>query len=276
MFTVNIIEAGYIMADGGAMFGSVPKRAWMRKYESDENNLCPLAMRCVLAVSKDRKILIDTGMGNKHAKEVSYYQPYNLVDISVIIRQYGCTAEEITDVVLTHLHFDHCGGATYNNEKGDILPTFPNARYWLSRKQWDSFNNPNRLEKDSFFADNILPIHQSGLLHLVDSDMELCDGLQLCLFDGHTTGQLVAIIDTHRGINVFAGDVIPTSSHIPLEWISAYDICALTSIKEKEKLLHAAVTNDWTLIYCHDKNIRSSKIKRLNDNYKAIDLLKTS
>lgn len=275
MFTIKIIETGYIMADGGAMFGAVPKRAWMRKYKYNENNLCPLAMRCVLAVSADRKILIDTGMGGKHLEEVSYYQPYDLVDITDDIRKFGYMADDITDVILTHLHFDHCGGATYKNQKGDIVPTFPNARYWLSRKQWNSFQNPNQLEKGSFFADNILPVHRSGLLNLVDSDMELCEGFRLHLFDGHTFGQIVPVMDTEDGKIAFPGDLIPTASHIPLEWISAYDICALTSVTEKERFLNQAFIENIMLIYCHDEKIISSKVKKLNDNYKATDLIRT-
>lgn len=269
MFTIHIIESGYIMADGGAMFGAIPKRAWMRKYKSDENNLCSLSMRCVLAISGDRKILIDTGMGTKHLEQVSYYQPNQLLDLSMALKNYNCTTDEITDVILTHLHFDHCGGAAYKNSEGKVVPTFPNARYWLSCRQWDSFLHPNRLEEDSFFADNIVPVYETGQLHFVDEDMELINGFNLQLYDGHTAGQLVPFIETLEGITVFPGDVVPTSAHVSLEWISAYDICALTSLAEKERLLSKAVDDNYTLIYCHDSQVVSSKVKRLNDNYKA-------
>lgn len=270
MFLIHIIESGYIMADGGAMFGAVPKRAWARKYKSDEDNLCRLSMRCVLAVSDQKRILIDTGMGCKHTKKVAYYQPQHLQDITDALKHYGYTAEDITDVVLTHLHFDHCGGATYRDSAGRLVPAFSNARYWLSRKQWDSLQNPNKLEEGSLFADNILPVYEAGQLQLVDMDTILCDGFQLRLFDGHTTGQLVAYIDTERERYVFAGDVVPTVAHISLGWISAYDICALTSLTEKERLLEEVVENDYIIIYCHDESVVSSKIKRLNDDYKAI------
>lgn len=274
MFRTNIIETGYIMVDGGAMFGAVPKRAWSRKYKCDDNNLCPLSMRCLLAVSAERRILIDLGMGNKDLKEISYYQPYNLVAINVALQEYNFNIGDITDVVLTHLHFDHCGGATFRNEKGIVAPTFPKASYWLSRKQWSNFQNPGRLEKDSFFDDNVMPVYEAGLLNFIDNDTKICDGFELRLFDGHTTGQIAAFINTGEGCVVFAGDLVPTAVHVPLEWISAYDICALTSIKEKERFLREAADNEYTLIYCHDKDIISSKVKRLNDNYIATELIK--
>ncbi|MDR0823495.1 MAG: MBL fold metallo-hydrolase [Prevotella sp.] len=269
MFELKIIESGYIMADGGAMFGAIPKRAWKRKYTSDEQNRCLLAMRCVLAVSEDNRILIDTGMGDKHTDRVSYYKPHSLVNITDKIKEYGYEATNITDVVLTHLHFDHCGYATRKDEHGNIVPSFPNARYWLSRKQWDNYLNPNRLEADSIFADNIQPIYDAGQLRLVETDIKLYEHFHLRLFDGHSAGQLAAYIETGTGIYAFPGDLIPTCSHVPLEWISAYDVCALTSLQEKVRFLSEAEKEGYTLIYCHDATTQMSKVKRLNDNYKA-------
>jgi glyoxylase-like metal-dependent hydrolase (beta-lactamase superfamily II) len=269
MFEIKIIDSGYIMADGGAMFGAIPKRAWQRKYPSDAENLCPLVMRCVLAISDERKILIDTGMGDKHLDKVAYYRPYDLVNMEDTIRNFGYNGEDITDVVLTHLHFDHCGYSTRKDENGKLGPSFPNARYWISRRQWDNFLHPNILEADSVFPDNIRPVYDAGQLYFVDAGMKLCDGFELRLFDGHTSGQIVAYIDTGDGICTFPGDLIPTSAHVPLEWISAYDIAALTSANEKERFLSEAVSNNYTLIYCHDAVTVKSKVKRLNDNYKA-------
>ncbi|MDU1891626.1 MAG: MBL fold metallo-hydrolase [Dysgonomonas sp.] len=272
MFKIHIINTGYIMADGGAMFGAIPKRAWARKFPADRDNKCPLAMRCVLAISEDRKVLIDTGIGEKHLDKISYYQPYDLIDIEQSLNSYNLRNEDITDVILTHLHFDHCGYATRKDKQGKVISSFPNARYWVSRKQWANFQNPNRLEKDSFFIDNIIPIHKEGLLHLVEEDIDIDGNLRLKLFDGHTPGQLVGYLDTTEGMIAFPGDLIPTSAHIALEWISAYDICALTSIMEKERFLNEAVKNDYQIIYCHDPYITKSRIKKLNDNYKAFDL----
>ncbi|MDR1883306.1 MAG: MBL fold metallo-hydrolase [Prevotella sp.] len=265
------METGYIMADGGVMFGAVPKRAWQRKYAVDKENLCPLAMRCVLAISAERKILTDTGMGNKHLDKVSCYRPHGLRNIDEAVKEYGYAPEEITDVVLTHLHFDHCGGATRKDERGQVAPSFPNARYWLGRKQWASFLKPNRLEANSVFANNILPVYDAGLLQLADEDILLCEGFALRLFDGHSEGQLVACINTDEGVQAFPGDLIPTSVHVSLEWISAYDICALTALSEKERFLVEAEKEGYTLVYCHDAKVRKSKVKRLNDNFIATD-----
>ena len=273
MFEINIIESGYIFADGGAMFGAIPKRAWQRKYPCDEENRCRLAMRCVLAVSPDHKILIDLGMGNKHNKEVAYYEPHGLKDIEQELRSLGYTSSDITDVILTHLHFDHCGYATHIDEKGKAVPSFPNARYWLSRRQWAGFLQPNLLEEDSIFADNILPVYDAGLIRMVDEDTDVCDGFHLKLYNGHTEGQLVPFIKTHDGTVVFPGDVIPTACHVSLEWISAFDLCALTSLSEKRRLLEEVVGNGYALIYCHDSIMPQSRVKRLNDNFKAENII---
>lgn len=274
MFDIKTINTGYIMADGGAMFGAIPKRAWSRKYIFNDENLCPLAMRCVLAISGDRKILIDLGLGNKHDSQISYYQPHGLTDITHSLYKHNISENDITDVVLTHLHFDHCGYATKLDENNNIVPTYPNAKYWLSQKQWDSFNTPNLIEKDSFFADNIKPVQEAGLLNFVDGEIELASGFRLETYDGHTSGQLVPIIKTQKGIIAIPGDLIPSSSHVALEWISAYDINALQSITEKMRFLEMAVKYDYTLIYYHDATVISSKVKRLNDNYKATGLIK--
>lgn len=269
MFEIHLIETGYIMADGGAMFGAIPKRAWQRKYNSDKDNLCKLAMRCALAVSGDRKVLIDLGLGNQNTIQAAYYAPHDIKEIDAELRILGYSNSDITDVVLTHLHFDHCGYATFRDEQNHIVPSFPNARYWLSRKQWINLLDPNLLEKDSLSQDSILPIYDAGLLHIVDEDTHLDDGFEVRLFDGHSEGQLIPFIQTMNGTFVFASDVVPTASHVALEWISAYDINALASLNAKTRLLEEAVTNDYTLIYYHDAMHAMSKVKRINDNFKA-------
>lgn len=270
MFEINIIDSGYIMADGGAMFGAIPKRAWQRKYPTNEDNLCSLVMRCVLAVSGERKILIDTGLGDKHSDKISYYSPHRLLNMHDAISTFGYAPSDITDVILTHLHFDHCGFATYINNEGVTVPSFPNATYLLSKKQWDNFLSPNHLEADSIFADNILPIHEAGQLCLIDEDTRLCEGIEVRLFDGHSIGQLVPYIDTADGVYTFPGDLIPTSAHVSLEWISGYDISAIISMSEKERFLTEAEQNKYTLIYCHDATMQQSKVKKVNNNFMVI------
>lgn len=269
MFEVKVLESGYIMADGGAMFGAIPKRAWMRKYDSDADNLCRLAMRCVLVVSDERKILIDLGMGNSRIKEAAYYQPQKIKDIPDLLLEQNLTAEDITDVVLTHLHFDHCGCATSLADDGSYVPAFKNARYWLSDKQWQNFKRPNRLEADSIFSSTIQPFYDSCQLNLIDKDCWLTKGIELRLYDGHSDGQIVVFIETSKGIVVTPSDLIPTSVHVPIEWISAYDISAIKSASEKLRFLSEVVEKDYTLIYYHDEKVVSSKVKCLNDNFKA-------
>ena len=269
MYTITPIVSGYIMADGGAMFGAVPKRAWMRKYECDENNLCRLAMRCLLVESEDRKILVDLGMGDKYVDQMSPYEPSNLVDIASVLFLRGIGKEDITDVILTHLHFDHCGYATSYDNEGKPEPTFPNANYWLSRKQWINLLNINPLESDSIFEDDIYPISDAGQLCLIDQPVELFPDFYVDIYDGHTAGQLVPIIHTKDGIIAFPGDLVPTAAHVSLEWLSAYDVCAITSYREKQRFLDKAVKENYTLIYCHDTYTERSYVKRVNDNYVA-------
>lgn len=273
MFEIHIIDTGYIMADGGAMFGAVPKRAWQRKYAANEDNLCSLVMRCVLAVSDDRKILIDTGMGDKQLDQISYYQPHQLVSIKDSLLSLGYTPDDITDVVLTHLHFDHCGGATCLDEDNNAVPSFPKAKYWLSEKQWKNYLLPNRLERDSIFEKDIVPVFDSGQLYFVEEDMNICKGFEVRLYSGHSEGQLVPYVQTSQGVYAFPGDLIPTAAHVPLEWISAYDISAITALKEKERFLSEAEKEGYVLIYCHDSKTKKSKVKRLNDDYTAKKLV---
>lgn len=272
MVEIKIIESGYIMADGGAMFGAIPKRAWIRKYDSDESNLCRLAMRCVLVVSEDRRILIDLGMNKMDIEKMAYYQPQNIKNVADSIVEFGYHAEDITDVVLTHLHFDHCGSATTLDNDGNMIPTYENARYWLSRKQWQNYINPNRLERDSIFASTIQPISDAGLLNLIDTDTYLCDGVEMRLFDGHSDGQILVQIKTQNGITVVPSDLIPTAAHVPIDWISAYDISAIKSASEKERFLSEAADNNYTLIYYHDERVVSSRVKRLNDSFVACNV----
>ena len=265
MIKFHIIESGYFMADGGAMFGPIPKMYWERKYPCNENNLCVLAMRCLFVETENRRILIDTGLGDKH--ELKFYQPHNLKDMVEEIRRIGYELEEITDVVLTHLHFDHCGYATQLDEDKKVVPTFPNATYWLSKAQWENYRNPRLYEKDSFFAENIEPVFESNQLTLIENDTELFEGFSLQLYDGHTPGQIAVFIDSDKGKIVFPGDVVPTSSHVSLGWVSAYDNNAALAMEEKKRLLDKVVDEERTAIFYHDAHIVSAKVENKNGYY---------
>ncbi len=267
---IEIIDTGYFYADGGAMFGAIPKTAWSRRYPSNETNGCVLAMRSLLVSNVPEKvILIDNGAGTKHLRQLSYYNFFNLVDLGEELHKRGISPGQVTDVVLTHLHFDHCGYSTLKNEEtGEIYPAFPNATYWVSRKQWDNFLHPNALEKDSYFIENMKAIADNGQLRLIDTDTELCPDIDLRLFDGHTQGQIVPYIHTPEQTFVFAGDVIPLAASVSPEWISAYDTFPVTSYQEKVRMLEKAAREGQVLIYCHDAYTRCSTVKKVNDFFK--------
>lgn len=272
---IQIIDTGCFYADGGAMFGAIPKTAWSRRYPSNEKNGCILTMRSLL-ISKypEKIILVDNGAGNKHLDQLSYYNFFNLVDLEEELRKKGITPEQVTDVILTHLHFDHCGYSTRKDEKtGELYPSFPNATHWVSRKQWENFLHPNPLEKDSYFMENMQAIADKGLLRLIDTDTKLCPDIELRIFDGHTPGQLVAYITTSKQTFVFAGDVIPLAASVSPEWISAYDTYPVISYQEKMRMLEEAAREDQVLIYCHDAYTKCSTVKKVNDFYKKDRLI---
>ncbi|WP_278625307.1 MBL fold metallo-hydrolase [Parabacteroides gordonii] len=267
---IDLIDTGCFYADGGAMFGAIPKTAWSRRYPSNEKNGCILTMRSLL-ISKypEKIILVDNGAGNKHLNQLSYYNFFNLVDLEEELRKKGITPEQVTDVILTHLHFDHCGYSTRKDEKtGELYPSFPNATHWVSRKQWENFLHPNPLEKDSYFMENMQAIADKGLLRLIDNDTKLCPDIELRIFDGHTPGQLVPYITTSEQTFVFAGDVIPLVASVSPEWISAYDTYPVTSYQEKVRMLEEAAREGQVLIYCHDAYTKCSTVKKVNNFYK--------
>ncbi len=265
MIKFHIIESGYFMADGGAMFGPIPKMYWERKYPCNEQNMCIMAMRCLFVETENRRILIDTGLGNKH--ELKFYQPHNLKDIVEEINRIGYDLSEITDVVLTHLHFDHCGYATCFDENKNATPTFPNATYWLSKAQWENYRNPLLYEKDALFAENIEPVFDSNQLTFIEEDTELLDGFTLKLYDGHSPGQIAAFIDSDDDKIVYPGDVVPTSAHVSLGWLSAFDNNAALAMEEKKRLLDKVVQEGRRVIFYHDAHTVSAKVEQKNGYY---------
>lgn len=267
---IQVIDTGYFYADGGAMFGAIPKTAWSRRYPSNEANGCVLSMRSLLVSTDDEKvILIDNGAGDKHLRQLSYYNFFDLVDLKEELLKKGITPEQVTDVVLTHLHFDHCGYSTRKDvATGRLLPSFPNATHRVSRRQWENFLHPNALEKDSYFIENMKAVEDSGLLRLIDTDTTLCPGIDLRLFDGHTPGQIVPYIAMPERTYVFAGDVIPLAASVSPEWISAYDTWPVISYQEKIRMLEEAARKKQALIYCHDAYTKCSTVKKVNNYFK--------
>ncbi len=248
------IETGNLKLDGGAMFGVVPKVIWNKNYPADENNLCNWAMRCLLVDDGERKILIDNGIGNKQGEKfLKHYHLNGDSSLEKSLNQLGLTADDITDMVLTHLHFDHCGGSTkYYEEGSNPELTFKNATYWISSAQWEWATHPNRREKASFLNENILPVKESGQLKLVDKDMEIFPGFTVKLFNGHTEGQMIPFISYKEKTVVFMADLLPSTAHIPMPYIMAYDTRPLITLSEKEKFFNEAVQNNYVLFFEHD------------------------
>jgi glyoxylase-like metal-dependent hydrolase (beta-lactamase superfamily II) len=251
---VYVINTGNLKLDGGAMFGVVPKVIWSKLYPCDENNLCNWSMRCLLVETEDRRILIDCGIGDKQSEKFfSNYYLNGADSLDKSLGAHGFTVDDITDVILTHLHFDHAGGAVrWNSERTGYVPAFKNATYWTSCRQWEWAVNPNNREKASFLKENILPIQESGKLTLIEDHSEICDGIHVRLFDGHTDGQVIPMIRYGSKTIVYMADLMPSSAHIPLPYVMSYDTRPLLTLEEKEKFLKEAVEKNYILFFEHD------------------------
>ena len=264
------IDTGYFYADGGAMFGAIPKTSWSRRYPSNAQNGCVLAMRSLLIEADGRIILVDNGAGYKHLKALSYYQFFDLQDLHEALRKRGIEPTDVTDMVFTHLHFDHCGYTTLQDpQSGALRLAFPNANHWVSRRQWENFRQPHPLEQGSYFPEDMELVETSGRLRLVEEEeMALTPHVRFRLFDGHTPGQIALYCDLPERTYLFAGDVIPLAAHLSLAWISAYDDAPLRSYEAKERMLAEAVAHKQAIIYCHDAHTCCSTVKRINHFYR--------
>lgn len=248
------IHAGNFKLDGGAMFGVVPKSMWSKAYPSDERNMIPLAMRCLLIESGDRKILVDNGIGNKQSQKFfSHYFLHGNENLEDSLAAAGIGKGDITDMLLTHLHFDHAGGSLEFGSDGETLQAaFPNATYWISESQWQWATKPNRREQASFLKENILPLEKTGQLSLFRGNEEFFPGIDVKLFDGHTAGQSLPFIKLNGKTVVFMADLIPTVAHVPLPWVMAYDTRPLLTLEEKGRFLNEASEADYILFLEHD------------------------
>lgn len=239
--------------DGGVAFGVVPKSIWSRKHTPDENNAIHITTRCLLVIQNGRKILIDTGLGDKR-NEKYYAVRYREPGISLLnsLADVGFTSDDITDVIFTHLHDDHVGAATRLDDDGNSVCVFTNANFWVSKSQWDWALNPNKREGAAFFTDNLLPLHASGRLRLLDENEQPFDHITLKVYNGHTQGQIIPYINTAKRTVVYMGDLIPIQSNIPIPFIPSVDIEPLVTLNEKELFLAEAVENKYILFFEHD------------------------
>ena len=267
------IEAGTFHVDGGAAFGVVPKKVWQKRYPCDKDNFCTLHMRCLLVDTGERRILIDAGTGDKQLKYLAYYGFKGVIDFESELGKSGYECSDITDVIFTHLHFDHCGGATRFGADGESVElVFPNATHWVSQTQWDNFMHPNVRESDSYFAENMIPISTAGKLKLVTENQMVCPELEIRIFNGHTVGQLVSYIHLGSKTLVYVGDGIPLAANVPLSWISSYDVFPLTAMEEKKVLLDEAADKEQILFFEHDAYTECCTVTA---NYKKHKIEKT-
>lgn len=276
LFSIN---TGHFKLDGGAMFGVVPKSIWQRSNPADENNMCSWAMRCLLVKDGNRLILIDNGMGNKqNDKFFGYYFLHGNDTLDLSLAKYGFSKDDITDVFLTHLHFDHCGGSIeYNADRTKFKPAFKNATYWCAEKHWEWATHPNAREKASFLTENILPIQECGQLKFIDSSKEFIPNFTMYEANGHTEAMLLPLIKYKETTIAFMADLIPSIGHLPIPYVMGYDVRPLNTLIEKDFILHEAVKNNWTLFFEHDpineccnliqteKGIRANSIFKLNE-----------
>jgi len=256
------IDAGNFLCDGGGIFGGVPKLLWERQIKADSRNLIKLAMRCLLVVEGNRKVLIETGAGDKLSwkfiENNGIENPHLLIDS---LHQAGFNPEDITDVLHTHLHWDHCGGGTIFNNKKEAVITFPNATYHCTRSQWENALDPNPREGDAFFENDLIPVRESGQLHLIENEEKLFPGFEIRIFNGHTPGMIVPILDYCKKKIVYVTDLIPLTSNVPLKWISAYDLYPVTSMEEKNLFLREVFEKQYILYFEHDTQFECATVR---------------
>jgi glyoxylase-like metal-dependent hydrolase (beta-lactamase superfamily II) len=251
LFTV---DTGFFKLDGGAMFGVVPKSIWSRTNPADENNLCTWAMRCLLVSEGNRLVLIDTGIGDKQdARFFSHYYLHGDASLEKSLRQLGVHPTDITDVFLTHLHFDHCGGSVKYGSHGQYELTFPRAQYWTNQDHWNWATVPNPREKASFLEENILPLQEHGVLKYLDlATKSLFPEFDFLTMDGHTDKQMLPKMQYKGHTLVFMADLLPSVGHIPLPYVMGYDTRPLLTLQEKQQFLEEAAENQYVLFLEHD------------------------
>ncbi len=275
-YTLHIIESGYFALDGGAMFGIIPKPLWEKSNPADENNRIKLATRNLLLKSGAKNILIDTGMGTKWEdkfKEI-YRIDQNESSLKKSLMKIGLKPEDITDVILTHLHFDHTGGST-EVSNGKLTPAFRNARYYIKKKNFNWAANPSDRDKGSYLKENFLPLKEAGVLCFTDDERNFDSEIEFIEVNGHTFGQQLVKIQDSSNTILFCADLFPTTSHINLPYIMGYDLQPLVTLEEKKKILNKALEGDWKLFFEHDPFNALATVEKTEKGFKIKERFKS-
>jgi glyoxylase-like metal-dependent hydrolase (beta-lactamase superfamily II) len=283
---LHTIDTGYFKLDGGAMFGVVPKTMWNKLNPADENNLCSWALRCLLIEDGNKLILIDNGIGDKQdAKFFSHYYLHGDATLDKSLAAKGFHKDDITDVFLTHLHFDHCGGSIIRKDE-KLVPAFKNATYWSNEHHWKWATQPNDREKASFLKENILPIQESGQLKFIAIDHDtsfvktnntaLSPQVQVLTVNGHTDAMMLPKINYNGKTVVFMADLLPSVAHIPIPYVMAYDMFPLTTLSEKKQFLQEALNNGYVLFFEHDPVNECCTLQQTEKGIRQKEVLKLS
>ena len=258
---LQVINTGNFKLDGGAMFGVVPKSMWSKVNPPDENNMCSWAMRCLLIEDDERVVLIDNGLGAKQSEKFfSFLYLFGDDNLNSSLNKAGYTENDITDMFLTHLHFDHCGGGVQSNSNGEPGLTFKNAQYWSNKAHWEWAINPNAREKASFLKENLLPMQEMGHLNFVEQDSPF-NNVDILYLDGHTEKMMLPKIKYNEHTIIFVADLLPSIAHIQLPWIMSYDVRPLLTLQEKISFLNQVADNNYILFFEHDPVVECCTLK---------------
>ena len=274
LYSVETSEFGL---DGGAMFGIIPKPVWDKKVSADELNRVNMVTRSLLLVSDEKKILIDTGNGTKW--EEKYKQIYDIntdqYNIEKSLGKYGFSSEQITDVICTHMHFDHIGGNT-KIKSGEVVPTFPNAKYWISEENWKLANHPSQKDAGSFIEHDWKVLAENQMIEIIDGREPFIEGIDTIVTHGHTPGLLHPIVSDGSNKLFYGADIFPMVAHIPIPWVMAYDVQPVVTMEEKQKLLQKMEREDWILFFEHDPHIQACTVHKDGKHYKLNKEIKIS
>lgn len=276
-YNLYSVETSEFGLDGGAMFGIIPKPVWEKKVSADELNRVNMVTRSLLLVSDEKKILIDTGNGTKW--EEKYKKIYDIntdqYNIEKSLGKYGFSSEQITDVICTHMHFDHIGGNT-KIKSGEVVPTFPNAKYWISEENWKLANHPSQKDAGSFIEHDWKVLAENQMIEVIDGREPFIEGIETFVTHGHTPGLLHPIVSDGSNKLFYGADIFPMVAHIPIPWVMAYDVQPVVTMEEKQKLLQKMEREDWILFFEHDPHIQACSVHKDGKHYKLNKEIKIS